>query len=294
MAERRPLVLVSGAIEELPSGDTLPGGGGGGSYSDEQAQDAIGGILVDSDTITISYNDSTPAISAAVRTQYSLTATSEGLYLQGDVGSPGNDQYWGTNDTGDRGWYALPALDGIPINALGDATDNGTVNCGFNEITFEWPDLTGETVGDAFTINVNGSDVLRTAFNAGTILTLGGNFVGIGDSATSSGVTIDPNGPIYIGTGSSTLVVIGNSSGTQTLGFFGAAGAIKQTVSAASTGVMDGAIAALSFSSTPTQAECETLRDYCEYLRDWIEEVRTRSNELNFALASYGLISNGL
>jgi len=28
MTERRPLVLVSGAIKELPSGDTLPGGGG--------------------------------------------------------------------------------------------------------------------------------------------------------------------------------------------------------------------------------------------------------------------------
>lgn len=29
MAERRPLVVVSGQVQELPSGDTLPGGGGG-------------------------------------------------------------------------------------------------------------------------------------------------------------------------------------------------------------------------------------------------------------------------
>jgi hypothetical protein len=30
MAERRPLVIVGGEVTELPSGDTLPGGGGGG------------------------------------------------------------------------------------------------------------------------------------------------------------------------------------------------------------------------------------------------------------------------
>ena len=30
MAERRPLVVVSGVVKELPSGDTLPGSGGGG------------------------------------------------------------------------------------------------------------------------------------------------------------------------------------------------------------------------------------------------------------------------
>jgi hypothetical protein len=214
MAERRPLVQVSGIVQELPSGDTLPGGGGGGGST--------------------------------------------------------------------------------AINDIADATAAGVVNCGNYEISLEWPDLTGGATGDAFVIVVDGFEVIRTAFNGGTICTLGGNFVGIGDSNTSLGVYIDPSGPIYIGTGSSTLVVIGNSSGTQTLGFFGAAGATKQTVSAASTGVMDGAIGALSFSSTPTQAECEALRDQCESLRDWIEEVRTRSNELNIALGTYGLISNGL
>lgn len=33
MAERRPLVIVSGAVRELPTGDTLPGGGGGSSVT---------------------------------------------------------------------------------------------------------------------------------------------------------------------------------------------------------------------------------------------------------------------
>lgn len=30
MAERRPIVLINGQQQELPTGDTLPGGGGGG------------------------------------------------------------------------------------------------------------------------------------------------------------------------------------------------------------------------------------------------------------------------
>ena len=31
MAERRPVVLVNGELQELPTGDTLPGSGGGGT-----------------------------------------------------------------------------------------------------------------------------------------------------------------------------------------------------------------------------------------------------------------------
>lgn len=32
MAERKPLVLIGGQVQELPSGDTLPGGGGSAEY----------------------------------------------------------------------------------------------------------------------------------------------------------------------------------------------------------------------------------------------------------------------
>ncbi len=41
-------------------------GGGGGSYTDEQAQDAVGTILVDSSTINFTYTDATPEITAIV------------------------------------------------------------------------------------------------------------------------------------------------------------------------------------------------------------------------------------
>jgi hypothetical protein len=42
-------------------------GGGGGSYTDEQAQDAIGAILTDTTEIDLTYDDATPAISAALK-----------------------------------------------------------------------------------------------------------------------------------------------------------------------------------------------------------------------------------
>ncbi len=38
-----------------------------GSYSDEEAQDAVGGILTDTSSISFSYNDGTPSISASVK-----------------------------------------------------------------------------------------------------------------------------------------------------------------------------------------------------------------------------------
>ena len=42
---------------------TLPGGGGGGSYTDEQAQDAVGNILVDTTSIDAIYDDAGNTIS---------------------------------------------------------------------------------------------------------------------------------------------------------------------------------------------------------------------------------------
>ena len=54
----------AGANETLTIAST--GGGGGGSYTDEEAQDAVGSILVDSASIDFTYSDGTPSITAAV------------------------------------------------------------------------------------------------------------------------------------------------------------------------------------------------------------------------------------
>lgn len=47
----------------------------------------------------------------------------------------------------------------------------------------------------------------------------------------------------------------------------------------------NGAIAALTFSATPTQAECEALRNECEALRDTLAAAITTIRDLRTALA---------
>ena len=83
--------------------------GAGSSYTDEEAQDAVGTILTDTDTVAWTYADGTPAISAAVRTQLSITSDASGIKLSGDSGSPGNNKLYGTDGSGTKGWYDQPS-----------------------------------------------------------------------------------------------------------------------------------------------------------------------------------------
>ena len=48
------------------SGRRSGGGGGGSGYTDEAAQDAVGGILTDTTSVNLTYNDSVPSITADV------------------------------------------------------------------------------------------------------------------------------------------------------------------------------------------------------------------------------------
>ena len=57
-------------------------------YSDEAAQDAVGGILTDSTTIDFTYTDETPEITAAVKitaSQGDVTITAEADGLKADI-----------------------------------------------------------------------------------------------------------------------------------------------------------------------------------------------------------------
>lgn len=88
----------------------------------ETVQDAIGGILVDSDTIDFTYNDATPSITAAVRTQMSITSDTGGAKLSGDSASPGNNKLYGTDGSGVKGWYDQPSGGGVSDGDKGDIT----------------------------------------------------------------------------------------------------------------------------------------------------------------------------
>jgi len=58
-------------------------------------------------------------------------------------------------------------------------------------------------------------------------------------------------------------------------------------------GNVNGAIAALTFSNPPTQAECEALRDACEVVADDMRAVSAQVNAIRAALVASGLIKGG-
>lgn len=98
-------------------------------YTDEMAQDAVGAVLTDSGTIDFTYNDAGNTITAAVITQMSVTSDASGVKLSGDAAAPGNSKYYGTDGTGTKGFFALPAgaADGLgPDGDKGDITVGGT------------------------------------------------------------------------------------------------------------------------------------------------------------------------
>jgi hypothetical protein len=57
----------------------------------------------------------------AVLNQQSIDVDASGLKLKGDAASPGNSKYYGTDGSGTKGWYALPASGmSNPMTTLGD------------------------------------------------------------------------------------------------------------------------------------------------------------------------------
>lgn len=115
MAEVKPLGIGStGLPTELNSTDTIPVGNvpsiTASKVSDftEAAQDAVGSLLADSNTIDVTYNDAGNAETAEVKTQMSLTSDASGIKLSGDASTPGNSKYYGTDSGGTKGFFTLP------------------------------------------------------------------------------------------------------------------------------------------------------------------------------------------
>jgi hypothetical protein len=64
----------------------------GGSYTDEMAQDAVGGILVDGTTVNFTYNDGTPSITAEVQNLATTHFAAATLVVASEgIGSNNND-----------------------------------------------------------------------------------------------------------------------------------------------------------------------------------------------------------
>lgn len=86
------------------------------AYTDEMAQDAIGAMVADTDTLDITYTDATPELKADVKKQMSITSDSSGLKLSGDASSPGANKVYGTDSGGTKGWKADSAGSSIPAS----------------------------------------------------------------------------------------------------------------------------------------------------------------------------------
>lgn len=79
-------------------------------FSDEKAQDAVGAMVASSSTVSLTYVDATPSLTAAAITQLSITSDASGIKLVNDSATPGNTFYYGTNASGTKGFYAIPAV----------------------------------------------------------------------------------------------------------------------------------------------------------------------------------------
>lgn len=78
-------------VYDSGTGEWIPTAGGGGGYTDENAQDALGTILTDTGTILLTYDDITPAVTADVvagsigPTQLANTAVAAGTYALASI-----------------------------------------------------------------------------------------------------------------------------------------------------------------------------------------------------------------
>ncbi|MFA6125431.1 glycosyl hydrolase family 28-related protein [Sphingomonas sp.] len=120
------LYVVQGGVDKQVSMSLVRSGltttaiseGSNQYFTDERAQDAVGAALVNTDSVTLAYDDATPSITAAVAVQQSITAPAGGIKLSGDETSPSASKYYGTDDVGTKGFHALPTTTLASIAAL--------------------------------------------------------------------------------------------------------------------------------------------------------------------------------
>jgi hypothetical protein len=159
-------------------------GGSITTFSTEDAQDAVGNNFQDTDTIDAVYNDGAGTFSWNARLQMSLTSDGSGIKLVGDSATPGNNKVYGTDGSGNKGWYAAGLADGD----YGDVTigSGGTVIT-INNNKVEIADLVDAASGCSVIVRAANTSGAWGAIAAsdGNVLRRSGTTLGFGAIATA-------------------------------------------------------------------------------------------------------------
>lgn len=145
MAERRPLVLVNGELQELPSGDTLPGAGSGlqnnlvATAAPAVTDDSNAGYAVGSRWVDVTNDNTYTCVDASV---------GAAVWVQENGAGGGASAFTGLSDT--------------PANFTGQALKGLRVNAG--ETALEYTELGGSQVlTNIFIQDVNSETGYRAA-----------------------------------------------------------------------------------------------------------------------------------
>jgi len=151
------------------------GAGGGGSYTAEEAQDAVGGILVDGTTVDLTYNDGTPSITAEV-TAGSLTNTHINASAAIALSKLAVDPLARANHTGTQTASTISDFAEVARDTIGAALVEGegidiTVNDGADTITIAAEDASDTNKG---VVKLGTSAEARAGTSATLVSTLAG------------------------------------------------------------------------------------------------------------------------
>lgn len=148
-------------------------------FTNELAQDAVGNILGTTDTIDLTYNDGTPSITADALYQMSITSDVNGLKFVGDLSSPGNTKYYGTDGSGTKGWFSNTNYT-YSLQVLAGAGNDADIQ------------LLGSGGGSSTLVTISGGSGILITEDTGT------DVITVAHSDTSSQNSINGSGRTYI------------------------------------------------------------------------------------------------
>lgn len=179
-------------------------------FTDERAQDAVGGMVADTDTLDLTYTDATPELKGDVKKQMSITSDASGLKLSGDATTPGNSKYYGTDSGGTKGFYSLPAGGNDAAPFFGTGADGDVTIAADTTVTSDL--TTGLKHYNNLTINSTKLMTLSGIIYVAGTLTIDGTINGNGGDAAANVAGTMPGSAVgapYVASAAS----VGNAGG---------------------------------------------------------------------------------